>query len=138
MNKASLSLRDFNRLFLNEEATRTWFEDARWPDGPVYPGCGRVKSATWLSAVRRWQCRPCRRQFTVTASAPMHRTHLPLLVWAQAIYLSVAPSKGISAVKMAEMLGVSSETAWHLGHRIRAMMAEQNPLLSDIALRTAT
>ncbi|WP_162937699.1 hypothetical protein [Indioceanicola profundi] len=33
---------------------------------------------------------------------------------------------------MADMLGVSSETAWHLDHRIRAMMAEQNPLLSVI------
>jgi hypothetical protein len=44
----------------------------------------------------------------------MHRTHLPLLIWAQAIYLIVASSKGISAVKMPEMLGVPYETAWHL------------------------
>jgi hypothetical protein len=62
----------------------------------------------------------------------MHRTHLPLLVWAQAIYLIVASSKGISAVKMAQMLGVSYEAAWHLGHRIRAMMAEQNMQLAGI------
>lgn len=62
----------------------------------------------------------------------MHRTHLPLLVWAQAIYLIVASSKGISAVKMAQMLGVSYQTAWHLGHRIRAMMAEPNILLAGI------
>ncbi|WP_256379218.1 IS1595 family transposase [Azospirillum sp. TSA2s] len=44
----------------------------------------------------------------------------------------VASSKGISAVKLSEMLGVSYETAWHLGHRIRAMMAEDSPLLSNV------
>ncbi len=62
----------------------------------------------------------------------MHRTHLPLLTWAQAIYLIVASSKGISAVKLSEMLGVSYGIAWHLGHRIPAMMAEDSPLLSGI------
>lgn len=62
----------------------------------------------------------------------MHRTHLPLLTWLQAIYLIVASSKGISANKLGEMLGVSYPTAWFLGHRIRAMMAEAHPLLSGV------
>jgi len=79
-----------------------------------------------------WHCKACKGQFSVTPGTPMHRTHLPLLTWAQAIYLIVTSSKGISAVKLSEMLGVSYETAWHLGHRIRAMMAENSPLLSNI------
>ncbi|MCM8738524.1 IS1595 family transposase [Azospirillum sp. A1-3] len=132
MIDAALTLRAFNDLFPDEEAARAWFERARWPDGPVCPVCGCVDHACWLKTIRRWECTACRRQFSVTAGTPMHRTHLPLLTWAQAIYLIVASSKGISAVKLAEMLGVSYETAWHLGHRIRAMMAEQNTLLSGI------
>lgn len=62
----------------------------------------------------------------------MHRTHLPLLTWAQAIYLIFASSKGISAVKLGEMLGISYPAAWHLGHRIRAMMAEASPVLAGV------
>jgi hypothetical protein len=38
----------------------------------------------------------------------------------------------ISAMKMAEWLGVAYQTAWHLGHRIRAMMAEDNPVLRGL------
>ncbi len=62
----------------------------------------------------------------------MHRTHLPLLTWAHAIYLIVSSSKGVSAMKLSEMPGVSNATAWHLGHRIRLMMAEPNPILSGV------
>jgi transposase-like protein len=132
MNMGTLSLRAFNELFPDEVSARAWFERARWPDGPVCPSCGAVDRAYWLKTVRRWECCVCARQFSVTVGTPMHRTHLPLLTWAQAIYLVVASSKGISAVKLSEMLGVTYKTAWFLGHRVRAMMAEDHPLLSGV------
>lgn len=62
----------------------------------------------------------------------MHRTHLSLLTWAQAIYRIVAFSKGNSDSKLSEMLGISYPSAWYLGHRVRAMMAEANPLLAGV------
>jgi hypothetical protein len=65
----------------------------------------------------------CPHQFTVKAGTPMHRSHLPLLVWAQAIYLMVSSSKGISSMKLSEMLDIDYKTAWFLTQRIRLMMA---------------
>jgi len=50
----------------------------------------------------------CRHRFSVTAGAPMHRPHLPLRTWAHGIHLSVASSKGISAMKLREMAGIAS------------------------------
>ena len=132
MNAEALSLSAFNTMFPDEEAARRWFERARWPDGPECPHCGEVGHAWWIGTVRRWSCGGCTKQFTVTAGTPMHKTHLPLLKWAQAIYLIVASSKGISAKKLSEMLDVHYGTAWHLRHRIRAMMAEVNPILSGV------
>jgi len=132
MSNSALSLRAFNDLFPDEAAARRWFEAARWPDGPVCPGCGCVNAALWLKTRCKWRCRPCGAEFTVTSGTPMHRTHLPLLTWAQAVYLIVASSKGISAKKLGEMLGVSYPTAWFMGHRIRAMMAEADPILSGV------
>ena len=35
-------------------------------------------------------------------------------------------------MKLAEWLGVAYQTAWHLCHRIRAMMAEDDPVLRGI------
>ena len=50
----------------------------------------------------------------------LHNTKLPLRTWLIAMYLIATSSKGISAMKLAEWLGVSYKTAWHLGYRIRA------------------
>ena len=105
----TMTLRAFNEMFPDEDAASARFEKSR-----------------------RWNWIACHHQFSVTAETPMHRTHLPLLTWAHAIYLIVSSSKGVSAMKLSEMPGVSNATAWHLGHRIRLMMAEPNPILSGV------
>lgn len=127
-----MSLRAFNEMFPDEDAARTWFEGARWPNGPECYHCGVVGNAAFMPKTKFWHCKACKKQFSVTAGTPMHRTHLPLLSWAQAIYMIVASSKGISAKKLAEMLDVHYATAWFLGHRIRAMMVEANPILAGV------
>ena len=72
MNKPAFSLCDFNRLFADENAARQWFEQARWPDGPVCPACESIGVARWLDNARPWQCRACRRQFSVTRGTTKH------------------------------------------------------------------
>jgi hypothetical protein len=44
-------------------------------------------------------------------------------MWLQAIHLLCASKKGISTRQLQRMLGCGMKTAWHLGHRIREMMA---------------
>lgn len=132
MARTNLTLREFTALFPDEDAARAWFEYARWPDGPACHHCGAVNDATRIESRGIWRCRACSKQFSVTAGTPMHKTHLPLLTWAQAIYLIVSSSKGISSMKLGEMLGLPYSTAWHLSHRIRAMMAEDSPLLAGV------
>ena len=127
-----MALRAFNDVLPDENAARAWFEQARWPHGPECPKCGSVDHSSWLKKPRRWNCMGCHHQFSVTAGTPMHRTHLPLLTWAHAIYLIVSASKGIPAMKLSKMLGISYPAAWHLGHRVRVMMAEANPILAGI------
>ncbi len=127
-----MTLREFNSLFPDEDAARLWFERARWPNGPECYHCGVVGNAAYMPKTKFWHCKACKKQFSVTAGTPMHRTHLPLLMWAQAIYLITASSKGISSLKLSEMLGIQYNSAWHMNHRIRVMMAEANPILANV------
>jgi transposase-like protein len=126
-----MQLRSFMRKFATDEACRAHLESVRWPDGPICDRCGSINNAIPVEGRDGfWRCRDCGKQFSVTAGTPMHGTHLPLDVWYLGMYLILASSKRISAVKLGEQLGVQYRTAWHLGHRIRALLAsgEKAPL----------
>ena len=49
----------------------------------------------------------------------MRDSKLGYQAWALAIYLMQTNRKGVSSVALAERLGISQKSAWHLGHRIR-------------------
>lgn len=128
-----MRLTDLMRRFPTEVAARQWFEDVRWPDGPVCPRCGVEGRGSRLdSRPAQVTCLECRHRYSVTSGTPLHSTKLPLRTWLIAMYLITQSSKGISTLKLAPLLGVGYRTAWHLGHRIRAMMAEESMLLSGV------
>ena len=54
-------------------------------------------------------------------------SHLPLRLWLQAIHLLCSSKKGISTRQLQRTLGCGMKTAWHLSHRIRAMMTPTDP-----------
>jgi len=80
----------------------------------------------------QFTCLDCRHRYSLTSGKALHNTKLPLRPWLAAMYLIATSSKGISAMKLSEWLGVSYKTAWHLGHRIRAMMASEPTLLRGV------
>lgn len=118
-----MKLLTFMRRYPTEAAARRWYKEARWPDGPVCPRCGVMHRSSSLSTrPGQFTCLDCRHRYSITSGTALHNTKLPLRTWLIAMYLVSASSKGISAMKLSQWLGVSYKTAWHLGHRIRSMM----------------
>jgi len=57
----------------------------------------------------------------------MHRSHIPIQEWFWAAYLVATHTPGISAVQIQRQLGSSSDTtAWHMLHRLRKGMVNEN------------
>lgn len=124
-----MKLTAFLDKFGTNEACRTHLESVRWPNGPVCPHCGADKSASTVGGREGfYRCPACKKQFSVTVGTPMHGSHLPLRVWYLAMYLTLASSKGVSSVKLAQHLGIGQKTAWFLGHRLRAMLSADKKL----------
>lgn len=125
--------------FYSEEAAFEYVESQIWPHGPVCPHCaataekiGRLtvrskpskKNPEGVVQVGLRKCYACRGPaFTVRKGTIFEDSHLPLRYWLQAIHLLCASKKGISTRQLQRMLGCGLKTAWHLGHRIREMMA---------------
>src|SRR6185437_11334042 len=111
----------------DEKAAFEYVEAHLWPEGPVCPHCGvigeasRSKGKTTRKGL--WNCRACRKPFTVRMGTVFESSHVPMRVWLQAIYLVCSSKKGISTRQLQRTLGSSMKTAWFLGHRIREMMS---------------
>lgn len=120
--------------FHSETAAFAYVEARVWPEGPVCPHCADkgivsrsikpMKGKTTRAGLYKCYESECRKPFTVRIGTIFERSHVPLNVWLQAIYLMASSKKGISANQISRTLSVTLKTAWFLMHRIRLAMAE--------------
>ena len=119
------SIGDIYKKMPTEDAARRFLEDLIWPEGRVCPHCGEKHSTELRGLSHRpglYQCRDCRRQFSVTTRTPLHATKLDLRVWVLALYIILNSSKGVSSVVLARMVGITQKAAWRIGYAVREMM----------------
>ncbi len=117
-----------NPIFHNETKARKWLEARIWPDGPICPHCGTVGEATLMKGKSHrpglYNCNACRQPFTVTVGTLYERSKIPLHKWLAATHLMMASKKGMSALQIGRLLGLSKKTAWFVCHRIRESLRE--------------
>jgi len=141
-----MNIREAHEKFATDEQCLTYIQLMRWPDGIVRcPTCGdknvdkydrplpkkhrskdrdpeKENKRQWFYICRN---KDCREQFSATSGTIFHNTHLPLIVWFQAITLMLNAKKSLSAKQLQRDLGIGGyKTAWYLNHRIREAMAE--------------
>jgi transposase-like protein len=110
--------------FHDESAAREHLENLLWPDGPVCPRCGvmgdritKLQGKSTRPGV--YNCKDCRKPFSVTVGTVMERSHIPLSKWVLAAQFMASSKKSMSALQLQRMLGTNYETAWFLFHRLR-------------------
>jgi transposase-like protein len=125
--QASLSLPEFIQLYGTEENCEAALEQARWPEGFRCPRC-ECKEYGLIHGRRhkRYQCRTCRHQATLTAGTILEATKLPLTTWFLAFYLVGQAKTGISSLALRRHLGVNYRTAWLIHNKIMQAMKERD------------
>ena len=115
-----MSLLQFFQQVPDDATAEARFIAARWPNGIICPRCnGRNVQEKAKHKTMPHRCRDCKRYFSVRTGTIMRDSKLSYQQWALAIYLMQTNRKGVSSVRLAEMLGITQKSAWHLGHRIR-------------------
>ena len=117
-----------NPIFHDETKAREWLEARVWPNGPVCPKCGVVGQATLMKGKSHraglYQCNACREPFTVTVGTLYERSKVPLHKWLGVTHLMMASKKGMSALQISRLIGLSYKTTWFLCHRIRESLRD--------------
>lgn len=121
-----------NPIFHDDNAARDHLETLLWPYGPTCPRCNvRGDRITKLQGESTrpgvYNCKDCRKPFSVTVGTVMERSHIPLAKWVLAAQLMASSKKGFSAHELHRLLGTNYETAWFLFHRLREAAANPKP-----------
>ena len=115
----------FEQRYPDEEACRkAWFA-WRWPEGFKCPRC----AATEYSQIRErqlLQCRRCRYQTSLIAGTILQGTKLPMRVWFRAMHLLAQGKKGLSNIELGRRLGISTNAAWRVQHKLMQAMIERD------------
>jgi transposase-like protein len=122
---ASATLSDVSAF--SEDEARKYLESIRWPEEPVCPHCGSVRTTRLQgksTAAGTLKCKDCRIKFTVRVGTIFEDSPIPLRKWVIAFHLLCSSKKGFSAKQLQRNLGLGSyESAWFMAHRIRHAMA---------------
>ena len=116
--RKGLSLIQAVQRFGDDEFTKRWFIEQRWPNGIECPSCDS-RDIQHRTRPQPFRCNACRRDFSVKTDTLMHSSNLPLKTWGIALYILATNIKGVSSMKLHRDLGVTQKSAWHLAHRIR-------------------
>jgi hypothetical protein len=132
-----MTIAQFDAMFPDEEACKTYLQARRWPEGVHCPRCGNVKVFPVKSMPFKWQCYACAPnagyRFSVIAGTIFENTNKPLRDWFRVTHLLLASKKGMSALQIQRVMGFGSyETAHSMCHKIRAALIAPEEKLGGI------
>lgn len=123
-----LTISQFEALFPDDDACKTYLIARRWPDGVRCPRCGNEKVYELPSRPFHWQCHQCATKgyrFSVLVGTIFENTNYPLRNWYRVIHMMLTSKKGVSALQVHRVIGTGSyRTAWYMCHRIRSGLAD--------------
>jgi transposase-like protein len=116
----------------HDEATAVEFLEAqRWGDSHPCPRCGSADGVYQMegkdgkrSPRFLWRCRDCNGQHTVRIGSIFEDSKIPLRHWCYAFWAACASKKGVSALQIKRMTGLSYKSSLCMMHRVRFAMFE--------------
>ena len=112
------TLQEAIRYFADPQRCIDLLSAMRWPHGPVCPRC-RSHEHGFLKSRALFQCKSCRKQYSVKAGTIFEDSPIKLDKWFCALWMIVNAKNGVSSYEIHRALGVTQKTAWFMMHRIR-------------------
>jgi transposase-like protein len=115
---------------MSDAEAETTFRKVRWSEtdgAPVCPACGALDAYEFRRATgsARFECRECRKCFSITSGTLFASHKLPLRMYLAAVAIFCNEVKGKSMVAISRDLGLSYKAAFVLCHKMREAMAAE-------------
>ena len=100
------TLERFQEKFGTEKQCLDYLTSLRWPEGYRCPRCHH--SAAWQISDRKYKCKNCHYQTTVTAGTLFQDSHIPLVDWLKAAWYLTSTEERKTARDLQKLLGLGS------------------------------
>ena len=123
-----MTVAQFEKLFPDENACRTYLQVNRWPEGVRCPRCGNELVHEYAGKPHHWNCYKCSTdgvgyRFSVLVGTIFENTNKPLRDWFRVLHLMHTSKKGISALQVMRYMGFGSyHTALMMCNKIRTAL----------------
>ena len=117
---AAISVYELMQRFPDAETARKYLEERRWKGEVSCPSCN--SSSIYARKGKRlgnYDCRECKKIFSVRTGTIFERSPIPLHHWIYAIYALMTSRKGISSMQLSKEIGITQKSAWFMLQRIR-------------------
>jgi len=119
------TVRQFNEMFSNEDASLDFVLGLIYPDGITCRSCQAITKHHRLTNRKAYSCDRCGSHVYPLAGTIFEKSSTPLKSWFYAMYLMASTRCGISAKQLERELGVTYKTAWRMFRQIRSLFAEE-------------
>lgn len=118
-----MNINSFLEKFSTDKQCLDYLRKVRYKDF----SCPRCQNRKFYMLYKRkcMECSKCKRQQYLTAGTIMHKSSTQLRKWFYAIHLLTVGKKGMSAMQLHRMIGVTYKCAFRMNHLIRDAMSGQ-------------
>jgi len=128
-----LTLKDFQKMFPNDDVCLDYIRYQRYPERIDCPKCGANSLFHHDNGKKSYSCDHCGYNISPTAGTIFHKSPTPLTIWFYVIYLMAQTRGGISAKQIQRETGVTYKTAWRMCKQIRSMLSEDySPFTGEV------
>jgi transposase-like protein len=104
--------------FEDADRCHEYVKSMRWSDRVNCIYCGS-ENVGEVASRRLFQCRACRRQFSIKVGTIFEDSPLRLGKWLCTVWMVVNCKNGISSYEVHRALGITQKSAWFMLERIR-------------------
>lgn len=108
---------DISAAFPSEGVCIAYLEKILWNGIPVSPFVSNSK--VYYCKNNRYKCRESGLYFNVKTNTIFHKSKISLTNWFAAIWLLSNSEVNITSVQLADELGITQKSAWHMMRRIK-------------------
>jgi len=135
MTKQTFTIKDFQKMFPDDDTCLDYIWREWYPEMIVCPDCGRETKFYRITTKKVYGCNFCGYQISPTANTIFHKSPTPLTTWFYVIYMMSQSLNGVSAKQVQRETGVTYKTAWRMCTLVRQMLDEgRNPLSNEVEM----